>query len=168
MKLYTAMQIGTVDATVTTVILGLTGRLFEVSDYIAGPVVAFGYTNNVINKDVWERMPADLQQIMIEEGAKTELEALRLAPFQNLAAVEINKQVGLEPIPFSDEILNHIRTVVLPEHVIPGWLRRLGYPGSGADAVAIYNEISAPYSGLAIAEDGSVVEVPITKGPSAQ
>lgn len=167
-ELYTSMQIGTVDANVTTVILGLTGRLFEVSDYIAGPLIAFGYTNNVINKDVWEKMPADLQQIMIEEGAKAELEALRLAPFQNLAAVEINRQVGLEPVPFSDEILNHIRTVVLPEHVIPGWLRRLGYPDSGVEAVAIYNEISAPYSGLAIAEDGSVIEVPITKGPSAR
>ena len=166
--LYIGLQLGTVDSAVTTVILGLTGRLFEVADYIAGPVIAFGYTNNVINKDVWERMPADLQQIMIEEGAKTELEALRLAPFQNFAAVEVNKQVGLEPTPFSDETLEHIRATVLPEYVIPGWLRRLGYPGSGAEAVAIYNEKAAPYSGLAISEDGSVHEVPITKGPAAR
>ena len=167
-EVYTAMQIGTVDATITTVILGLTGRLYEVSDYIAGPVIGFGYTNNVINKDVWEGIPPDLQRIMIEEGAKTELEALRLAPFQNFIAVEANKQVGMQPVPFSEETLNHIRTVVMPEHVIPGWLRRLGYPGSGADAVAIYNEKAAPYAGLAIAEDGSVYEVPITKGPESR
>ncbi len=167
-ELYTAMQIGTVDATVTTVLLGVAGRLFEVSDYIAGPVIGFGYTNNVINKDVWDRMPADLQQIMIEEGAKAELEALRLAPFQNLIAVEINKQLGLQPIPFSDEVSDHIRTVVLPGHVIPGWVRRLNYPDSGSEIVEIYNAKVAPYSGLAIASDGSVEQVPVTKGSGSR
>ncbi len=167
-ELYISMQIGTVDALVTTLLLGITGRLFEVSDYIAGPIIGFGYTNNVINKDVWDRIPEDLQQIMIEEGAKTELEALRLAPFQNLIALQISQQVGLEARPFTEETAAHIQTVVLPEHVIPGWLRRLGYPGSGDEAVAIYNEKSAPYTGLAIAPDGSIQQVPITKGPRAQ
>ena len=167
-ELYTAMQIGTVDAAVTTLLLGVTGRLYEVADHIAGPVIGFGYTNNVINQDVWEGIPADLQQIIIEEGAKTELEALRLAPFQNFIALEAAQDVGLEAAPFSDHVQEHIQTVVLPEHVIPGWLRRLGYPGSGENAVAIYNAKSAPYTGLMIAPDGSVEKVPITKGPRAQ
>ena len=167
-ELYTALQIGTVDAAVTTLLLGVTGSLYEVSEHIAGPVIGFGYTNNVINQDVWDGIPADLQQIIIEEGAKAELEALRLAPFQNFIALEAAEDRGLEAAPFSDEVQEHIRTVVLPEHVIPGWLRRLGYPGSGADAVAIYNEKSAPYTGLMIALDGSIQQVPITKGPRAR
>ena len=167
-ELYTALQIGTVDAAVTTLLLGVTGSLYEVADHIAGPVIAFGYTNNVINQDVWGGIPSDLQQIIIEEGAKTELEALRLAPFQNFIALEAAQDLGLEAAPFSNELQEHIQTVVLPEHVIPGWLRRLGYPGSGADAVAIYNEVSAPYTGLMITPDGSVERVPITKGPRAQ
>ncbi len=167
-ELYTALQIGTVDAAVTTLLLGVTGSLYEVADHIAGPVIGFGYTNNVINKDIWDGIPEDLQQIIIEEGAKTELEALRLAPFQNFIALEAAQDRGLEAAPFSNEVQEHIRTVVLPEHVIPGWLRRLGYPGSGADAVAIYNAKSAPYTGLMIAPDGSVERVPITKGQGAQ
>ena len=167
-ELYTALQIGTVDAAVTTLLLGVTGSLYEVADHIAGPVIGFGYTNNVINQDVWDGIPADLQQIIIEEGAKAELEALRLAPFQNFIALEAAEDLGLEAAPFSDEVQEHIQTVVLTEHVIPGWLRRLGYPGSGAEAVAIYNEKSAPYTGLRIAADGSVEETPITKGPRAQ
>ena len=167
-ELYTALQIGTVDAAVTTLLLGVTGSLYEVADHIAGPVIAFGYTNNVINQDVWDGIPANLQQIIIEEGAKTELEALRLAPFQNFIALKAAQDLGLEAAPFSDQLQEHIQTVVLPEHVIPGWLRRLGYPGSGADAVAIYNEVSAPYTGLMITPDGSVERVPITKGPQAQ
>ncbi len=167
-ELYTALQIGTVDAAVTTLLLGVTGSLYEVADHIAGPVIGFGYTNNVINQDVWEGIPADLQQIIIEEGAKAELEALRLAPFQNFIALEAAEDLGLEAAPFSDATQEHIQTVVLPEHVIPGWLRRLGYPGSGADAVAIYNEKSAPYTGLMIAPDGSIEQAPITKGPRAR
>ena len=167
-ELYTALQIGTVDAAVTTILLGVAGSLYEVSDHIAGPVIGFGYTNNVINKDVWDGIPEDLQQIIIEEGAKTELEALRLAPFQNFIALEAAEDLGLEAAPFSNQMQEHIRTVVLPEHVIPGWLRRLGYPGSGAEAVAIYNAKSAPYTGLMIAPDGSLERIPITKGPRAQ
>ena len=167
-ELYTALQIGTVDAAVTTLLLGVTGSLYEVADHIAGPVIGFGYTNNVINQDIWDGIPEDLQQIIIEEGAKTELEALRLAPFQNFIALEAAQDRGLEAAPFSNEVQEHIRTVVLPEHVIPGWLRRLGYPGSGADAVAIYNAKSAPYTGLMIAPDGSVEQAPITKGPRAR
>ena len=167
-EIYSAMQIGTVDATVTTALLGVTGRLFEVSDHIAGPVIGFGYTNNVINQDVWNRMPEDLQQIMIEEGAKMELEALRLAPFQNFVALEANQMAGLKPHPFSEETLKHIDATVAPEYVLPGWLRRLGYPERGQEIVDIYNSKSAPYTGLQINADGSVERVPITKGPRAE
>ena len=167
-ELYTALQIGAVDAAVTTLLLGVTGSLYEVADHIAGPVIGFGYTNNVINRNVWDGIPADLQQIIIEEGAKTELEALRLAPFQNFIALEAAQDLGLQADPFSDQVQEHIQTVVLPEHVIPGWLRRLDYPGSGEEAVAIYNAKSAPYTGLMIAPDGSLGRIPITKGPRAQ
>lgn len=41
--------------------------------YINGPLVSFPSTNNIINARVWERIPQDLQQILIEEGAKSEL-----------------------------------------------------------------------------------------------
>ena len=167
-EIYSAMQIGAVDATVTTALLGVTGRLFEVSDHIAGPVIGFGYTNNVINKDVWNAMPQDLQQIMIEEGAKMELEALRLAPFQNFVALEANQMAGLKPHPFSEDTLKHIDETVAPEYVLPGWLRRLGYPERGQEIVDIYNSKSAPYTGLRVNADGSVEKVAITKGPRAE
>ena len=135
---------------------------------MAGPLIGFGYTNNVINKDVWDRMPADLQQIMIEEGAKMELEALRLAPYQNFIALEANKQAGLKPRPFNAETWQHIDEVVLTEHVLPGWVRRLDYPNSGREIVGIYNDKVAPYAGLSINPDGSIGRVEITRGPRAE
>ena len=55
-----------------------------------------------------------------------------------------------------------------PEYVLPGWLRRLGYPERGQEIVDIYNSKSAPYTGLRVNADGSVEKVPITKGPRAE
>ncbi len=174
-EIYTRLERGFVDAAATTGFLAISDPLYEVTDYMNGPLIVFGYTNNVINKDVWDKIPADLQQIIVEEWAKTELEALRLAPFQNLVAPQINQALGLEAVPFSEDILSHIQTVVVPEYVLPGWLQRIGFPGKGEEIVAAYEEIVAaynekvsPYNGLWINDDGSIKEVPITKGPRAQ
>jgi TRAP-type C4-dicarboxylate transport system substrate-binding protein len=166
-ELYTSLDQGVVDVAVYGALLAVSARLNEVTSFMAGPIVGFGYTNNVINKDIWNKIPEDLQQIMIEEGARAELEGLRLAPFQNVAAVAINQALGVQPVPFSPQIHQHIQTVVLPEYVIPGWLRRLGYPERNAEPVAIFNEKLSPYHGLWINEDGSIKQVPITKGPRA-
>ena len=165
---YIALELGQVDAAAYTLIPSLSEKLHEVSDFMAGPVIGFGYTNNVINKDVWNDLPEDLQQIMIEEGAKAELEALRLAPFENLFGLQANLTLGVQPVPFSKEILDHIRNVVVQEHVLPGWLRRLGFPGKNEAIVNASNEKSSPYHGLWINDDGTIGEVPITKGPGSR
>ena len=166
-ELYTSLDQGIVDAAVYGALLAPSAKLFEVTGYMSGPLIGFGYTNNVINKDVWDEIPEDLQQIMIEEGAKAELEGLRLAPFQNVAAVAINQQVGMQTIPFSPEIQQYIQQVVVPEYVIPGWLGRLGFPGRNEGIVEVYNKKSSPYSGIWINEDGSIGQVEVTKGTSA-
>ena len=166
-ELYTSLDQGIVDAAVYGSLLAVSARLHETTEYMSGPIIGFGYTNNVINRDVWTGIPADLQQIMIEEGARAEPEGLRLAPFQNVAAVQINVQLGMKPLPFSEEIYHHIQTVVLPENVIPGWLRRLGFPERNAEIVSVYNEKASPYSGIWINEDGSTKQVPITNGSRA-
>ena len=167
-EMYAALQSETVDTAATPAMWGLTLRLSEVADYMAGPLVRFTYTNNIVNKDVWDEMPADLQQIMIEEGAKVELEALRLAPYHNFIALEANKQAGLKVQPFTEETLRHIDEVVVPEHVLSDWLGRLGYPENGQEVVSIFNEKVGPYSGFRINADGSIERVAATKGPRAQ
>ena len=134
---------------------------------MTGPIVGFGYTNNVINKDVWDRIPADPQQIIIEEGAKAELEGLRLAPYQNLLAVQINQALGIQPAPFTEEQVGYIIGVIGPDRILPGWLNRLGYPERNHEVVRIFNEHLGAYIGLKIEADGSVSRVEITKGPLA-
>ena len=164
---YAALAQGRIDFATTGALLAVPERLYEVAAYMSGPVVGFGYTNNVINKDVWNEIPDDLQQIIVEEGAKAELEGLRLSPFQNSVPITLSQQFGLRAIAFSEEIINHIQAVVQREHVIPGWLKRLGYPGNNDAIVKAFNEKISAYTGLWINEDGSLREVPITKGPRA-
>lgn len=117
--------------------------------------------------DVWKQMPVDLQKILIEERARAELEQFRLAPAQILASVQENIVVGLEPIEFSSGLEQHSFNVALMQYVIPAWLRRLGHPAKGSDAVALFNGSARPYVGLRIDPDGTVVKGPITKGPNA-
>ena len=164
---YLAMQTGVVDVGTTGALLAVSSKLHEVAKYMTGPVVGFGYTNNVINKDVWDNIPTDLQQIIIEEGAKAELEGLRLAPYQNLLAVQINQALGIQPVPFTEEQVRYIIGVIGQDRILPGWLNRLGYPERNHEAVRIFNEHLGAYIGLKIEADGSVVRVEITKGPLA-
>ena len=164
---YPALQAGLVDVGTTGALLAVSGRYYEISDFMAGPIIGFGYTTNVINGDLWDSIPADLQRIIIEEGAIAELEALRIAPYHNILSVQANQGLGIQAIPFSEDIVRYIAGVVLPQNVIPDWLDRLGYPERNQDAVRIFNEHAGPYIGLHIDENGGVTRSQITKGPRA-
>ncbi len=167
-EVYTALERGILDAGVTGSTPGHGQRWYEVTDYLNGPLKSLLSTNNVINADVWESIPADLQQIFIEEGAKTELEQLRLTSIQNVTGVQKNVDAGMTLVEFSPELADHSLNVAVIQHVIPGWLNRVNYPEEGEDAVAMFNEHVGPYVGLSIGADGTVSSAPITKGPNAQ
>ena len=166
-EVYTALERGILEAGVTGSTPGYGQRWYEVTQYLNGPLKSLLSTNNVVNKDVWEKIPADLQQIFIEEGAKSELEQLRLTSIQNVTGVQKNVDAGMELVEFSSELADHSFNVAVMQHVIPGWLRRLKYPEKGQAAVALFNESVGPYVGVKIEADGSASTAPITKGPHA-
>ena len=167
-EVYTALERGILDAGVTGSTPGHGQRWYEVTDYLNGPLKSLLSTNNIVNADVWESIPEDLQQIFIEEGAKSELEQLRLTSIQNVTGVQKNVDAGMELVEFTPELADYSLNVAVKEHVIPGWLRRLKFPGEGDDAVQMFNEHVGPYVGMMIEADGSVTEIPVTKGPHAQ
>ena len=170
-EVYTALERGILDAGVTGSTPGYGQRWYEVSSYLNGPLKSLLSTNNVINADVWNQIPEDLQQILIEEGAKSELEQLRLTSIQNVTGVIKNTQVAQPPmelVEFSPDLAAHSLNVAVKQHVIPGWLRRLGYPGKGDEAVEMFNEHVGPYVGMSIGADGSVSDTEISKGAHAQ
>lgn len=165
-EVYTSLERGIMDAAVTGANPGFWQRWYEVADYMSGPLYNFNSTASAINKEVWESIPADLQQILIEEGAKHELEALRLAAIQNSIALQRNIDAGLEFVEFGPE-MRQASFEAARDSVVPYWLRRIGYPDEGQDTVAVFNDKVGPVVGLRVEPDGSVVEIPITQGPHA-
>ncbi len=172
-EVYTALERGILDAGVTGANPGLSQRWYEVTDYMNGRLYSFNSTTNVVNKDVWERIPADLQQILLEEGAKHEMEALRLTAIHNVTGITRNVEAGLELVEFGPEA-QALSQEAARNQVIPNWLKRVGYPDKGQDTVDVFNSKIGPFVGLEIvvdssAENGfSIIDAPITKGPQAQ
>ena len=120
-----------------------------------GYLVSLFNDNVVMNSTIFNKMPADLQTILIEEGAKHELEALRLAAIQNEVGVKKNELAGLINVPFSEELQALSDQAVL-NNVIPGWIRRVG--GMEDPIFDIFNEKVAPVVNIRIEADGTVVK----------
>lgn len=163
-EVYTALERGILDCGVTGADPAYGQRWYEVTSYMNGPLPSFTATNNIVNSQVWDKMPEDLQKIFLEEGARSELEQLRLTAIQNEVGTEKNLRAGLELVTFTDEIHAQIR-VATKTHVLTGWLRRLGGPDSENSKkwVPLFNERVGSWVGLKIEADGSVAEVAITK-----
>ena len=172
-EVYTALERGILDAGVTGANPGLSQRWYEVTDYMNGRLYSFNSTTNVINGDVWAGIPADIQQILLEEGAKQELEALRLTAIHNVTGITRNIEAGLELVEFGPEA-QALSKRAGAESVLPNWLQRLGYPDEGQDVVDLFNNKIGTYVGLRVDLDPSaergftVVDVPITQGPHAE
>ena len=172
-EVYTALERGILDAGVTGANPGLSQRWYEVTTYMNGRLYSFNSTTNVVNGDVWAEIPADLQQILLEEGAKQELEALRLTAIHNVTGITRNIEAGLELVEFGPEA-QALSKRAGAESVLPNWLQRLGYPEEGQEVVDLFNNKIGTFVGLRVeldpgAERGfTVVDAPITEGPHAQ
>ncbi len=141
-------------------------RWYEVTDYMNGPLINFDSSVIAINRDIWDRIPRDLQQILIEEAAKHELESLRLAAVQNVVQKQRAVDAGLEPVEF-DSTIRQLGFQSAYEYVLPHWI--IGIYGSVPDEaeIATFNKMVGPLVGLRIEPNGNIAVVPITEGPHA-
>ena len=165
-EVYTAIERGILDCGVTGADAGFGQRWYEVTDYIIGPLVSFPSNNNVINAEKWASIPADLQQIILEEAAKSELEALRISSIQNEMGLLKNTSDdprgagidAMEFVPFSEEMTFRSLNTAVMEHVVPAWVNRVGDTGHTIIADTFNNKVG-PIVGLRIESDGSVVKI---------
>jgi TRAP-type C4-dicarboxylate transport system substrate-binding protein len=155
-EVYTALERGILDAGVTGATPAYGQRWYEVAKYMNGRLYSFNSDTIVINKKVWSTIPEDLQQILLEEGAKNELEALRLASIQNIMGVVRNVDAGLELVEFSPELQKHSFEVAAIQHVIPAWINRLK---GDTGPIDLFNQKIGPKVGVRIEADGSVVKI---------
>ena len=150
---YTALERGVIDGGITCGSCGYGLRWYEVADYLVGPIVSVGHSWFTINRDRWDRMPKDLQNIVLEEGARHAY--LNRALLFNLyapRAVEENQAEGMELVEFADDLKEAQRRSAI-ENVVPQWVERVGGPTS--ETAMLYNEVVAPIVKVQINPDGT-------------
>ena len=155
-EVYTALERGILDCGVTGADPAYGQRWYEVTTHMNGFLVSLFNDNVVMNSANFNKLPADIQAILIEEGAKHELEALRLAAIQNEVGVRKNELAGLTKVLFSEELQALSEQAVL-NNVVPGWINRVG---NLEDPIFdIFNEKITPIVGIRIEDDGTVVKI---------
>ncbi len=154
-EVYTALERGILDAGVTAASAGYGQRWYEVTDYLTGPFIgSFAQTFITINGDLWETIPPDLQQILLEEGRKHEERNLAAVYVWDEESVGQNIDEGMTYSEFSPAMNRILKDAAINE-VLPKWIGRAGGPDS--EAGQLYNELIAPISGVAIGPDGKAV-----------
>ena len=162
---YLALERGILDCAISGANTAHEERWHEVSNDMIGPLPYLQSSVNILTARQWEQIPVDLQQIMLEEAARLELENLRLLAARDGLGVSFTLDTGIEYLPFGQYVAEHSHSVVPAEYVIPGWVNRVG--GTASPAVAMFNEHVGPYVGLYIDENGSAVRTGITMGHHA-
>ena len=160
-EVYTALERGILDCGVTVAFAAHAQRWYEVTDYMVGPLSSQLLSNAIINEEVWNELPSDIQQILLEEGARQELEAIRVTPAWNEVWIGRNVDAGLTYQEFNEELMTHMKDVAVMQHVIPGFVNRVG--GGDAEIIGLFNEKVAHIVGLKINPDGSTEVVPISE-----
>ncbi len=161
-EVYTALERGILDCGVTVAFAAHAQRWYEVTDYMVGPLSSQLLNTVIVNREVWEGLPADIRAILEEEGARHELEAIRVTPAWNEVWIQRNIDAGLEYLEFSDALMDHMTNVVATEHVVPGFISRQDEDNRD-NIIALFNEKIAPIVGLKVLPDGTTERVPITQ-----
>ena len=148
---------GNLDCVLTTASTVVSQGLNDFVDYIVGSHYRIPITNNVISRHTWNRIPADLQQIILEEAAKSELEALRLGAIRSEIDLTRLQDDGMQYIPFSPELQNVSRQAAI-DNVIPNWVDRVG---NTRDPIITdtFNRKLGPIVGMRINSDGTVTDL---------
>ena len=159
---YTALERGILDCGVTVAFAAHAQRWYEVTNYMVGPLSSQLLNTVIVNADVWNGLPEDIQKILEEEGARHELEAIRVTPAWNEVWIQRNIDAGLVYQEFSPALMDHMRNVVATEHVVPGFISRQDADNRD-NIIALFNEKIAPIVGLKVLSDGTTERVPITE-----
>lgn len=151
---YPALERGVIDGAVTCGSCAIGQKWFEVTKYLTGPVPGtFAETFITFNATQWNSLPADLQAIIMEEGAKHSARAKAAALQADIDAEGELIELGMIHSYFSPEMLVILKNAA-QSAVIPKWAERAG--GYESEAVQLFNEKVGPIIGFKVNPDGTV------------
>ncbi len=151
-EVYVALERGILDAGVTAGSAGFGQRWYEVTDYLVGPLEARGHVILAMNQDVWNKLPEDIQEIMMEEGHRVEQETWNGTDEWARQSIVDNVAAGMEYMEFSPEIREIIGEIAR-ERVLTNWVKRVGGPET--EVAKLFNQKVGPIVGVQINPDGT-------------
>ena len=154
-EVYTALERGVMDAAITVLDASYGQKWYEVTDYMTGPIVALAQTWVTMNKDTFNELPPDLQQLLLEEGKWLEKENLKRTIEGTEKNIQLNVDAGLELRDWPDEVKPILKETVI-NIILPNWVERTG--GADSEAVKIFNEKVAPIIRVRVKADGTAEE----------
>jgi TRAP-type C4-dicarboxylate transport system substrate-binding protein len=147
-EVYTGLERGTLDGGFTASGPGYSQKWYEVTKYLVGPVTQMVQLPLVMNKNVWRKLPPNIQTILKEEAERLiDDRAFELREQWHREGVEGNVARGMEPMPFTSDIQAAVKEV-LRTRVVPSWVQRAG----GQEASRLFNDIVGPHAGFTVTQ----------------
>ena len=95
-ELYTALQQGTVDAQENPIALVYTSKFYEVQKYYTLDGHVYAATAVLINNDFFNKLPSDLQKVVVEGTEKYREEQRKLSSKQDVEMLEALKKANMK------------------------------------------------------------------------
>jgi TRAP-type C4-dicarboxylate transport system substrate-binding protein len=137
-EVYTALSRGTVDAVQTASGNALGAKLSEVAPHVLDVRAGAGPAALIVSKRTWNRLPADLQAMLVKLGEEFTQQGWDNAEVATADARKRLQAAGFKWVDSSDEWAKAIEKAVR-DSVIPKWSRR-----AGAEGTKIFNEVLTP------------------------
>lgn len=152
-ELYDALGSGSIDGTVSMAYTGWYQRWHEFADYVVGPFFSINHSWLAVNQQRWNEIPPDLQNIILEEGARHAfLNRHLVLSHSDPWAVGNNVGEGMQSATLSYSLRDAMRQSAVA-NVVPNWVERAGGPDSAP--WHLFNLIVSPIVGIHINPDGS-------------
>lgn len=115
-ELYLALQTGTIDGCTRPLLTGIGRKLYEVVDHLT--IANFSPWGDIliINKDTWDSLPADIQEIMREAGLEWQEDVFQQAQEFVATAIEEFKAVGVNVHILTPEELAPFKEAMAPTY----------------------------------------------------
>jgi len=137
-EVYTALQRKTLEGGVTSLTYMRSGKWIEVGKHVDFWPLGNACYMFIVNKDAWNKVPADLQQKILDESRKIEAEIYAAAAKADEDDKALLKKLGVTYHYPPQEQIDKLMDGMVP--VIKNWKKRAG---PNADAVlAIINEVA--------------------------
>jgi len=113
-EIYTSMQLGVIEGFITGARNVIDIKFYEVADYVALPAVNAAWDGIMVNKDAFDSLPSDLQQILRDAGEATAHKALRDQVVNDLMLTKDLAAVGVQATQIPADELEKVAEQMLP------------------------------------------------------